>query len=309
VLGCQDHIPWSFFIVCYHICQFALTLCVDFLRTTVSDYGLPHFSCSGYVFAVSVHRVQLLLQVVNVKRFQQQQQQQAPQSSTQEELTPSEIHEICDYFSRCVACEPYDASRIASFIMLLTLPIPVIQEFLKLIAWNKSLSQPHGDIATVQRARAELCLEKHSRSFSGDYTETSLPSKSNIQHDRANNSVDFTVTFMLDHNLTPHMGTSGGAGWLPYCVSLRLRYTFGDNSHVAYLAMDGSHGGRACWLQHEDWERCKQCVVKAVKAVNGSPAIGETGQGRLQMVAEMIQKQLQLSLLHLRDGSLSAGST
>jgi mediator of RNA polymerase II transcription subunit 14 len=180
---------------------------------------------------------------------------------------------------------------------------------LLLIAWNKSLSQPHGDIATVQRARAELCLEKHSRSFSGDYTETSLPSKSNIQHDRANNSVDFTVTFMLDHNLTPHMGTSGGAGWLPYCVSLRLRYTFGDNSHVAYLAMDGSHGGRACWLQHEDWERCKQSVVKAVKAVNGSPAIGETGQGRLQMVAEMIQKQLQLSLLHLRDGSLSAGST
>ncbi|KAM0833365.1 hypothetical protein ACQ4PT_064312 [Festuca glaucescens] len=268
------------------------------------------FFVGGYVFAVSVHRVQLLLQVLNVKRFHhQQQQQQAPQSSTQEELTPSEIHEICDYFSRCVACEPYDASRIASFIMLLTLPIPVIQEFLKLIAWNKSLSQPHGDIATAQKARAELCLEKHSRSFSGDYTETSLPSKSNIQHDRANNSVDFTVTFMLDHNLTPHMSSSGGAGWLPYCVSLRLRYTFGDNSHVAYLAMDGSHGGRACWSQHEDWERCKQSVVKAVKAVNGSPATGETGQGRLQMVAQMTQKQLQLSLLHLRDGSLSAGST
>ncbi|KAM0879972.1 hypothetical protein ACQ4PT_033855 [Festuca glaucescens] len=268
------------------------------------------FFVGGYVFAVSVHRVQLLLQVLNVKRFHhQQQQQQAPQSSTQEELTPSEIHEICDYFSRCVACEPYDASRIASFIMLLTLPIPVIQEFLKLIAWNKSLSQPHGDIATAERARAELCLEKHSRSFSGDYTETSLPSKSNIQHDRANNSVDFTVTFMLDHNLTPHMSSSGGAGWLPYCVSLRLRYTFGDNSHVAYLAMDGSHGGRACWSQHEDWEKCKQSVVKAVKAVNGSPATGETGQGRLQMVAQMTQKQLQLSLLHLRDGSLSAGST
>lgn len=269
------------------------------------------FFVGGYVFAVSVHRVQLLLQVLNVKRFhhQQQQQQQAPQSSTQEELTPSEIHEICDYFSRCVACEPYDASRIASFIMLLTLPIPVIQEFLKLIAWNKSLPQPHGDIATAQRARAELCLEKHSRSFSGDYTETSLSSKSNIQHDRASNSVDFTVTFMLDHNLTPHVSTSGGAGWLPYCVSLRLRYTFGDNSHVSYLAMDGSHGGRACWLQHEDWERCKQSVVKSVKAVNGSPATGETGQGRLQMVTEMIQKQLQLCLLHLRDGSLSAGST
>ncbi|CAM0905786.1 unnamed protein product [Alopecurus aequalis] len=270
------------------------------------------FFVGGYVFAVSVHRVQLLLQVLNVKRFhhqQQQQQQQTPQSSTQEELTSSEIHEICDYFSRCVACEPYDASRIASFIMLLTLPVPAIQEFLKLIAWNKSSSRAHGDIVTAQRARAELCLEKHSRSFSGDYTETSLSSKSNIQHDRANNSVAFTITFMLDHNLTPHTSASGGASWLPYCVSLRLRYTFGDNSHVAYLAMDGSHGGRACWLQHEDWERCKQSVIKAVKAMNGSPATGETGQGRLQMVAEMVQKQLHLCLLHLRDGSLSAGST
>ncbi|KAF7000978.1 hypothetical protein CFC21_016740 [Triticum aestivum] len=268
------------------------------------------FFVGGYVFAVSVQRVQLHLQVLNVKRFHhQQQQQQAPQSSAQGELTPSEIHEICDYFSRCVVCEPYDASRIASFIMLLTLPISVIQEFVKLITWNKSLSEAHGDIAAAERAQAELCLEKHPRSVSDDYTEPSLLSKSNIQHDRANNSVDFTLTFVLDHNLTPHVRTSGGAAWLPFCVSLRLRYTFGDTSHIAYLAMDGSHGGRSCWLQHEDWERCKQSVVKAVKTVNGSPAGGETSRGRLQMVAEMVQKQLQLCLVHLRDGSLSAGST
>jgi mediator of RNA polymerase II transcription subunit 14 len=73
-------------------------------------------SCSGYVFAVSVQRAQLLLQVVNVKRFhhQQQKQQQQTQSPAQEELATSEITEICDYFSRRVACEPYDASRVAS---------------------------------------------------------------------------------------------------------------------------------------------------------------------------------------------------
>ena len=223
ILGSKSHSLIYSILVCYNISQFALTLYIDFLRNIVSDYVWPHFSCSGYVFAVSVHRVQLLLQVLNVKRFHhQQQQQQHPQSSTQEELTPSEIHEICDYFSRCVVCEPYDASRIASFIMLLTLPIPAIQEFLKLIAWNKSLSQAHGDIVTAQRARAELCLEKHLRSFSGDYTETSSSTKSNIQHDRANNSVAFTITFMLDHSLTPHMSTSGGASWLPYCVSLKI---------------------------------------------------------------------------------------
>jgi len=270
------------------------------------------FFVGGYVFAVSVQRVQLHLQVLNVKRFhhqQQQQQQETTQSSTQEELTPSEIHEICDYFSRCVVCEPYDASRIASFIMLLTLPISVIQEFVKLITWNKSLSEAHGDIATAERAQTELCLEKHPSLVSDDYTEPSLSSKSNILHDRANSSVDFTLTFVLDHNLTPHVRTSGGAAWLPFCVSLRLRYTFGDTTHITYLAMDGSHGGRSSWLQHEDWERCKQSVVKAVKTVNGSPTTGETGQGRLQMVAEMIQKQLQTCLLHLRDGSLYAGST
>ncbi|KAJ0967780.1 hypothetical protein J5N97_024697 [Dioscorea zingiberensis] len=126
------------------------------------------FFVGGYVFAVSVHRVQLLLQVLSVKRFHhQQQQQQQTQSNTQEELTQTEITEICEYFSRRVASEPYDASRVASFITLLTLPISVLREFLKLIAWKKGLSQAHaGDIAPAQRARIELCLENHSGSIS-----------------------------------------------------------------------------------------------------------------------------------------------
>ncbi|VAI17170.1 unnamed protein product [Triticum turgidum subsp. durum] len=266
------------------------------------------FYVGGYVFAVSVHRVQLLLQVLSVKRFHHQQQQQQAQSNAQEELTSAEINEICDYFSRRVASEPYDASRVASFITLLTLPISVLREFLKLITWKKGFSQAHGDIATAQRARIELCLENHSGSASDDRTESSL-AKSNIHHDRAHSSVEFALTFVLDHALIPHMNVAGGAAWLPYCVSVRLRYSFGDNSHISFLAINGSHGGRACWQQSEDWERCKQKVARAVETVNGTPAVAEPGQGRLRMVAEMIQKQLQLCLQQLRDGPLSAGST
>uniref|UniRef100_A0A0D3H4M2 Mediator of RNA polymerase II transcription subunit 14 n=1 Tax=Oryza barthii TaxID=65489 RepID=A0A0D3H4M2_9ORYZ len=266
------------------------------------------FYVGGYVFAVSVHRVQLLLQVLSVKRFHHQQQQQQAQNSAQEELAPPEINEICDYFSRRVASEPYDASRVASFITLLTLPISVLREFLKLIAWKKGFSQAHGDIATAQRARIEICLENHSGSVSDDVTESTL-AKSNVKYDRAHSSLEFALTFVLDHALIPHMNVAGGAAWLPYCVSVRLKYSFGESNHIAYLAMDGSHGGRACWLQYEDWERCKQKVARAVETVNGSVAVGESGQGRLRMVAEMIQKQLQLCLQQLRDGPLSAGST
>ncbi|ONM21371.1 Mediator of RNA polymerase II transcription subunit 14 [Zea mays] len=267
------------------------------------------FYVGGYVFAVSVHRVQLLLQVLSVKRFHHQQQQQQAQSNAQEELAAVEINEICDYFSRRVASEPYDASRVASFITLLTLPILVLREFLKLITWKKGLSPVHGDIATAQRARIELCLENHSGSASSDNTENSSLAKSNIHHDRAHSSVEFALTFVLDHALIPHMNVAGGAAWLPYCVSVKLRYSFGDNNHIAFLAMNGSHGGRACWLQFEEWERCKQKVSRAVETVNGSGVAGEVGQGRLRMVAEMIQKQLQLCLQQLRDDPLSAGST
>lgn len=265
------------------------------------------FFVGGYVFAVSVQRAQLLLQVLNVKRFhhQQQKQQQQAQSPAQEELATSEINEICDYFSRRVACEPYDASRVASFITLLTLPISVLREFISLIAWKKIQSQAHGEIASAQRVRVELCLEKHHGSESNDHTESSSSSKSNIKHDRANRSVDFGLTFVLDQALKHHTNI-GGAAWLPYCVSVRLRYNFGDNGHVTFLAMEGSHGGRACWLQYEDWERCKQAVDLAVESANGSPATGEIGQGRLRLVAEMIHKQLQLSLQQLRNGQLSA---
>ncbi|KAJ8478353.1 hypothetical protein OPV22_022080 [Ensete ventricosum] len=266
------------------------------------------FFVGSYVFAVSVHRVQLLLQVLSLRRFhhQQQQQQQQNQSATQEELAPGEINEICDYFSRRVASEPYDASRVASFITLLTLPISVLREFLKLISWKKGLSQAHGgDIATAQRSRVELCLENHSGSVL-ENSETMPCSKSNIHHDRVHSLVDFALTFVLDPAHIPHLN-AGGAAWLPNCVSVRLRYSFGENAHVSFLGMEGSHGGRARWSRHEDWEKCKQRMTRAAEYANGNSA-GDASQGRLRLVADALQRTLQVALQQLRDGSLSSSS-
>ncbi|PIN26584.1 Thyroid hormone receptor-associated coactivator complex component (TRAP170) [Handroanthus impetiginosus] len=261
------------------------------------------FFVGGYVFAVSVHRVQLLLQVLSVKRFHHSQQQQQNSATAQEELTQAEIGEICDYFSRRVASEPYDASRVASFITLLTLPISVLREFLKLIAWKKGLAQVQGAdaaAAPAQKSRIELCLENHM-GFNRDGTaENSSVSKSNIHYDRAHNSVDFALTVVLDPAHIPHINAAGGAAWLPYCVSIRLRYSFGENPTVSFLGMEGSHGGRACWLRVDDWNKCKQRVARTVE-VNGSSG-GDTNQGRLRVVADSVQRTLHTCLQELRDG-------
>ncbi|XP_071722641.1 mediator of RNA polymerase II transcription subunit 14-like [Rutidosis leptorrhynchoides] len=270
------------------------------------------FFVGGYVFAVSVHRVQLLLQVLSVKRFhhQQQQQQQQPNSTAaQEELTKSEIDEICDYFSRRVASEPYDASRVASFITLLTLPISVLREFLKLIAWKKGLTQGQGgvDVTTpAQKSRIELCLENHSGLNLDESSANSSSAKSNIHYNRPHNSVDFALTVVLDPAHIPHMNAAGGAAWLPYCVFVRLRYSFSENPNVSFLGMEASHGGRACWLRVDDWEKCKQRVARTVE-VNGS-STGDITQGKLRIVADTVQRTLHLCLQGLRDGA-GAGIT
>ncbi|KAL3516282.1 hypothetical protein ACH5RR_023184 [Cinchona calisaya] len=259
------------------------------------------FFVGGYVFAVSVHRVQLLLQVISVTRFHHSQRQQQNSATTQDELTQSEIGEICDYFSRRVASEPYDASRVASFITLLTLPISVLREFLKLIAWKKGLAQSQGgDLAPAQKSRIELCLENHTGFTMAGKPESSSASKSNIHYDRVHNAVDFALTVVLDPAHIPHLNASGGAAWLPYCVSVRLRYSFGDNTNVSFLGMEGSHGGRACWLRVDDWEKCKQRVTRTVE-VNGSSA-GDGNQGRLRVVADGVQRTLHVCLQGLRDG-------
>nr|GMC91042.1 mediator of RNA polymerase II transcription subunit 14 [Ipomoea batatas] len=266
------------------------------------------FFVGGYVFAVSVHRVQLLLQVLSVKKFhhsQQQQQQQQNPAAAQEELTQSEIGEICDYFCRRVASEPYDASRVASFITLLTLPISVLREFLKLIAWKKGLAQVQGaDVVPAQKSRIELCLENHTGCNVDGSSEGTNASKSNIHYDRPHNCVDFALTVVLDPTHIPHINAAGGAAWLPYCVSVRLKYAFGENPSVSFLRMEGSHGGRACWLRADEWERCKQRVARTVE-VNSS-AGGDLNQGRLRHVADSVQKTLHACLQGLREGS-SAG--
>ncbi|KAK4852737.1 hypothetical protein QYF36_026620 [Acer negundo] len=274
------------------------------------------FFVGGYVFAVSVHRVQLLLQVLSVKRFHQQQQQQQQQNSNtaQEELTQLEIGEICDYFSRRVASEPYDASRVASFITLLTLPISVLREFLKLIAWKKGLAQTQGgEIAPSQKPRIELCLENHSGFNTEDSSETSSASKSNIHYDRPHNSVDFALTVVLDPAHIPHANAAGGAAWLPYCVSVRLRYSFGENSNVNFIGMEGSHGGRACWFRADEWEKCKQRVARTVDVSGVSGGAGDPTQGRLRVVADTVQRTLNLCLQGLKDGvvgvTASSGAT
>ena len=273
---------------------FILVLFVQFLMQ-------GNVFCRGYVFAVSVHRVQLLLQVLSVKRFHHSQQQQQNPAAAQEELTQSEIGEICDYFSRRVASEPYDASRVASFITLLTLPISVLREFLKLIAWKKGLGQGQGaEAAPAQKSRIELCLENHMGYNREGVSDSSSASKSNIHYDRAHNSVDFALTVVLDPAHIPHLNAAGGAAWLPYCVSVRLRYSFGESPVVSFLGMEGSHGGRACWLRGDDWDKCKQRVMRNVEA-NGSSA-GDSNQGRLRVVADNVQRTLHACLQGLRDG-------
>ncbi|PWA96768.1 Mediator complex, subunit Med14 [Artemisia annua] len=269
------------------------------------------FFVGGYVFAVSVHRVQLLLQVLSVKRFHHSQQQQQQNAVVaQEELSQSEISEICDYFSRRVASEPYDASRVASFITLLTLPISVLREFLKLIAWKKGLAQAQGgDIPPAQRSRIELCLENHTGVYTdgNNNSENTSTSKSNIHYDRPHNAVDFGLTVVLDPAHIPHINAAGGAAWLPYCVSVRLKYSFGENPSVSFLGMEGSHGGRSCWLRLEDWEICKQRVIRTVD-MNGSSG-GDVNQGRLRIVADNVQRALHMCLQGLRTGGSSNGGT
>ena len=75
---------------------------------------------------------------------------------------------------------------------------------------------------------------------------TSTVAKSNIHYDRPHKAVDFGLTVVLDPASIPHVNAAGGAAWLPHCVSVRLKYAFGENPHMSLLSMEGSHGGCAC---------------------------------------------------------------
>ena len=74
--------------------------------------------------------------------------------------------------------------------------------------------------------------------------------------------------------------------------------------------MNGSHGGRACWLRVDDWEKCKQRVARTVE-VNGNSA-ADVSQGRLKLIADSVQRNLHMCIQGLRDGSgvtASSGAT
>uniref|UniRef100_A0A7N0T523 Mediator of RNA polymerase II transcription subunit 14 n=1 Tax=Kalanchoe fedtschenkoi TaxID=63787 RepID=A0A7N0T523_KALFE len=268
------------------------------------------FFVGNHVFAVTVHRVQLNLQVLSMKRFQQQQpQQQQSTTSTQEELSQPEINEMCDYFSRRVASEPYDVSRVASFITLLTLPVPVLREFLKLIAWKTTGVAQGTDLLPARKPSIELSLERHTE-FNQDNLPDYSTAKSNIHYSRAQNVVEFGLTAVLDASQVPHVDPSGGAAWLPYCVSVRLRYSFGENHSLSFIRMEGSHGGQALWVRLGEWQKCKKMVAQTVEA-SGSLAGEVITQGRLRVVADNIKKTLELCLQGLKDkdGFRTSGST
>lgn len=139
-------------------------------------------------------------------------------------------------------------------------------------------------------------------------SENSSASKSNIYYDRPHNAVDFGLTVVLDPAHIPHINAAGGAAWLPYCVSVRLKYSFGENPSVCFMGMEGSHGGRACWLRVEDWEYCKQRVIRTVD-MNGGSTGGDVNQGRLRIVADNVQRALHVCLQGLRSSGSGGGGT
>ncbi|KAK1582995.1 hypothetical protein Q3G72_020067 [Acer saccharum] len=112
--------------------------------------------------------------------------------------------------------------------------------------------------------------------------------------ERPHNSVDFELTVVLDPAHIPHANAAGGAAWLPYCVSVRLRYSFGENSNVSFIGMEGSHGVRPCWFRADEWEKCKQRVGRTVEVSGVSR--GVTTQGRLRVIADTVQRTLNLCL-------------
>ncbi|BBN19751.1 mediator of RNA polymerase II transcription subunit 14 [Marchantia polymorpha subsp. ruderalis] len=277
------------------------------------------FYIGNCVFAVSMHRQQLYLQAINVKKFQQQQNAHAQGQSggPDNELSDPEMAEIGDFFARRVASEPYDASRLASFVTMLTLPIPTLREFLKLIAWEKELQKASanqsqgGDGTQTSRPKIELCLENRVGSAFSPVQEeagaqgTSSTAKSSIRHIRAQNIVEFTLTLYLDGHQLPPINVAGGAGWLPQCVAVRLSYQFSEPSRLSVVNVEGSHGGRACWVRQEDWEHSKVVITNAVDHyVPGN----DQGLGRLQPVAELVQRTVQQAVLSLRKGGLNAPS-
>ncbi|XP_024534573.1 mediator of RNA polymerase II transcription subunit 14 [Selaginella moellendorffii] len=256
------------------------------------------FNIGNCMFAVNMHRHQLYLQGLNVKKFQQPPPElQTDPPGADADLTNGEMLEITEFFAQRVASEPYDASRLASFVTILTLPIAVLREFLGLISWMKE-AQKNQAVEATPRPRIELCLENRLviNTTMKEEAGSSTSVKSSILHDREREIVEFALTVFLD--LGPHVNVNvaGGAGWLPQCVSVRMRYYYNKGGRrVLLVGLEGSHGGRACWSRGDEWERLKE-RTKVLEAA----AAGQESSGRLRAVAESVQLTLQSALQQLR---------
>ena len=73
----------------------------------------------------------------------------------------------------------------------------------------------------------------------------------------AHNAVDFELIFFLDPAYFSRVDAASGAGGLLQCVSLILKYDFGENINVSLLSMEGSHRRCASGPCTEDWQRHK----------------------------------------------------
>ena len=108
-------------LVDYLFCDLAFIFCV---RGHVYEVSFPDLGGQNKL------PIQLRMQGISVENYNmymlaQQQQQPLPrkQTNSQYELNFQKIDELCDFFSRRVVSEPYDAFKIASFVTLLLMPI------------------------------------------------------------------------------------------------------------------------------------------------------------------------------------------
>ncbi|GJP61583.1 hypothetical protein CLOP_g18725 [Closterium sp. NIES-67] len=378
------------------------------------------FFIGNYVYMVNLHRhrrptagdqLQLMLQVVNA-RMAPQRRPPAMTHDADVDMTPAELAEISDLFSRKVAVEPFDVSRLSSFVTLVMLPLAVIREFMGLLAMRREQQRllaaaaaaaagagvaaaaasggavsgggpsagasGAGNIPKIHpatRVTVDLCFENriglgwdlpdsfgknsggqtgggvsagqvHPGSGTAGSTAGNSADRSDISYSRADSRVDFSLVLLIDHaalsaaHLPVHI--AGGAGWLAHCVSVRLRLHFsaapanpaaagtgatgpGAASvapgargplilQLSLLAVDGSHGGKGCWSNTEDWDRCKQLIGKAIKEMPPPPAAAAAaaaaaagggakemgvvvgGRGWLRVLAERLQAAVHSAL-------------
>ncbi|CAI5462301.1 unnamed protein product [Closterium sp. Yama58-4] len=286
------------------------------------------FFIGNYVYMVNLHRhrrptagdqLQLMLQVVNA-RMAPQRRPPAMTPDADVDMSPAELAEISDLFTRKVAVEPFDVSRLSSFVTLVMLPLAVIR------------GAGAGSIPTIPpaaRIAVDLCFEnriglgwdlpdsfgRHSGGSSGGGVSAGqvhpgsatagnaagsgrTAHRSDISYSRAESRVDFSLVLLMDHAAlsAAHLPVqiAGGAGWLAHCISVRLRLHFSATPanpaatgagaasvapgargplilQLSLLAVDGSHGGKACWSKAEDWDRCKQLIGRAVKEMPPPP--------------------------------------